>query len=170
MDVAKDPWKPLVNAGWVALGLGVLDLLRFPYQLIFFDFPDTFASLFCAWALLKRRRSALLKTAIAGGVILGDAIVSVPLISRLLLRELGRPGELDHQVAGVVLSRLLLYALQVVAWPFLSVLVMRDQQSRGLPAAYADHTRDTIIGAFFISAWISGVTQLLMKTLIFRMV
>jgi len=61
MDVARDPWKPLVKAGWVALGLGILDLLRFPYQLVFFDFPDTFASLFCALGLLKRRRSALLK-------------------------------------------------------------------------------------------------------------
>jgi len=163
----RDPWKPLVRLGQIALGLGILDLLRFPVNLLLFDFADVFLSLYCGWALIRRHRSALLKTAIAGGVILGNAMVSLPLITGTLLHEMDRSSP---QLSAIVISRLILYGLQLLFWPLASAAAMCDQRSRGIRDAYADHARDTVIGAFCVSFWISAVLQTLIKILMFRLV
>ena len=80
-----DPWKPLRPIGWIAVGLGILDLLKFRFSpgLLILDLPSVFASFVCGWALLRRQGIALLATSTAGGVILADSLVSIVLIGPL---------------------------------------------------------------------------------------
>lgn len=173
MDGA-DPWKPLTRIGCVAIALGVLYLVRYahPYPTIVFDFPSMVASFIAGWALLRRLRTALVATAVAAGVILADALVSLLTLGPLLLHAFGSANNAteDAQVFAGVSPILLVYAFEVVFWPYAAAVVMRDLRRRGIPDAYADHTRATVIGSFFIPGWISLVLHLWVKVLAFRLV
>jgi hypothetical protein len=167
-DAEKDPWTLLSRTGWVAFTLGVFDLVQFgrPNVLVLMQFPNICVSICAGWALLRRFSSALVVTAIAGGVILADTLVSMLAVGPRLVRDLDFR---DHQGAALIIPMLLLYGLQFLFWPFASSLALRDQRPRGLSELYADHTRDTVIGAFLVSFWISGVLQTLLKVQMFRL-
>jgi hypothetical protein len=162
-----DPWRVLRVIGWGALILGSLNFLRlFPL-----DWPGILASWWCGWALLRRYSTFLLATAIAGGIVLADSVLSIVLLGPILLRELGRdrlPWEGD--LRPFLIPQMLHYGVQAVFWPWAVATVLRNQEARGVTAAYAVHTRDTVIGAFCVAAWISLVVQLWIKTLAFRLV
>jgi hypothetical protein len=76
----------------------------------------------------------------------------------------------DPEAIAIVISRLLLYAIQIIFWPYAAARVMKDQRNAGIAGAYAFHTRDTVIGAFFIFGWISLVVQLVAKIVVFGLV
>jgi len=175
-----DPWKPLVRLGWVAAALGALDLARFwrPYETILLDLPSACASLVAGCALLRRRPSAFVATATAAGIIVADALVSIVLIGPLFWRDLERHSgfwpdpvyEFGGEELAIAVSRLLLYAFQLIFWPYAASRVMKDQRTAGIPRAYAFHTRDTVVGAFLICGWISLVVQLVAKIVVFDLV
>jgi len=168
-DAQKDPWTLLSRTGWVAFTLGVFDLVQFgrPNVLVLLHFPNICVSICAGWALLRRLSSALVATSIAGGVILADTLVSMLAVGPKLVRDLDFR---DQKEAAVIIPLLLLYGLQFLFWPFASTLALRDQRRRGLTELYADHTRDTVIGAFLISFWISGVLQTLIKLQMFGLI
>jgi len=166
-----DPWKPLRPIGWIAVGLGVLDLLRFrsfPAALIL-ELPSVIASFVCGWALLRRHRTALLATSTAGGVILADALVSMVLIAPLVWRKLAEQDLDRPEGLAIAITWLLLYGFQVIFWPYAAARVMRDQAA-AIPRAYANHTRSTVIASFFICGWMSLVVQLWAKVVFFGLV
>ncbi len=168
-DAEKDPWTLFSRTGWVALTLGVFDLAQFgrPNALILLHFPNICVSICAGWALMRRFSSALVATAIAGGIILGDTLVSIVALGPTLWRDLDLR---DEKAAAAIIPLLLLYGIQFLFWPFASLLALRDQRRRGLAGAYAHHTRDTVIGAFLVSLWISGVLQTLIKVQMFRLI
>lgn len=172
-----DPWKPLTRIGIVAVALGVLYLVRYwdPYPAILLDFPSMVASFVAGWALLRRNRDALVAASVSAGVILADALVSIVLVGPFLLRDLARiehfevsPG--DARLAAEAIPRLLQYGFELVFWPYAAAVLMRDLRRKGLPDAYADHTRATVIGSFLIPGWISLVLHLWVKVLAFDLV
>src|SRR6476469_3723866 len=122
-DAAKDPWTRFSRAGWVAFTLGVFDLLQFgrPNALVLLHFPDICVSICAVWALLRRFSSALVATAIAGGVILGDTLVSIVAVGPTLVKDL---DPRDERTAAVIIPLLLLYGFQFVFWPFASALAL----------------------------------------------
>ena len=167
MDMAKDPWNRLRVIGWIAITLSTFALFRlFPL-----DWPGIAASLWCGFALIRRRPSAFLATAIAGGIVLADAVLSMVLMGPILLKELeSGPDSWSQSPIPFLLPQLLLYALQAMFWPWAAATAMRNQRGRGISCAYSVHSRDTVIGSFCVSAWISLVVQMWAKTLIFRLV
>jgi hypothetical protein len=169
-----DSWKPLTRIGCVAIGLGALYLVRYfhPYPTLVFDFPSMIASFAAGWALLRRLKTALVTTAVAAGVILADALVSLITMGPLLLRAFHHAdnGDEGAQVFAMVAPIVLVYAFEAVFWPYAAAVVMRDLRRKGIPDAYADHTRATVIGSFFIPGWISLVLHLWVKVLAFNLV
>lgn len=153
--------------GWAAIALGSLNFLRlFPL-----DWPGIAASCWCGWAILRRRPSFLLATAIAGGIVVADSLLSLVLLGPLLLREYGSSREGWERSAVPFLAPLLLHdGVQACFWSWAAASALRNHDALGVRGAYAVHARDTMIGAFFVSAWISFVIQLWAKTLIFRLV
>jgi len=69
-----------------------------------------------------------------------------------------------------LIPQLLLYSVQALFWPWAVATVLRNQELRGIPGAYSIHTRDTVVGTFCVSAWISLVLQMWAKVLLFRLV
>jgi hypothetical protein len=166
-----DPCKPLRRIGWVAVGLGVLDLLRFlrPTDALILDLPAVFASFLCGWALLRRKSIALLAASTAGGVILADALVSMVLVGPLQWQVFTEKSVFAPALLSGV-CRLLLYGFQAIFWPYAAARVMKDQEGAGIPRAYAIHSRSTVIASFFVCGWMSLVVQLWAKVIVFRLV
>lgn len=153
--------------GWAALLLGSLHALRlFPL-----DWPGIAASWWCGWAILRRKPSFLLATAIAGGIVLADSLLSMVLMGPLLFREPGcfRPWWMSDNSSFVKLH-LMHDAIQSAFWPWAAASALRNYSVLKVKGAYAVHARDTVIGAFCVSGWISLVIQLWAKTLVFRLV
>jgi hypothetical protein len=163
---ADGPWKPLTRIGCVAIALGVLYLVRYwnPYPTLLLDVPSMVASFIAGWALLRRHRDTLVVAATCAGVILAGALVSIVLLGPSLLndlRALHAPG------AARTIPVLIQHAFEAVFWPYAACVVLRDLRRKGLPDAYADHTRATVVGSFFIPGWISLVLHLWIKVLAF---
>jgi len=171
-DAEEDPWTLFSRAGWVAFTLGVFDLAQFgrPNALILLHFPNICVSICAGWALLRRFNSALVATAIAGGVILGDTLLSIVVLGPKLLWDARLLPFRGSEAAAAIIPVSLLYGLKFLFWPFASALALRDQRRRGLSEVYAEHPRDTVIGAFLVSFWISGVLQTLIKVQIFGLI
>jgi hypothetical protein len=124
--------------------------------------------------LLRRRSCAFVATSVCGGIIVADALVSTvligPLLWQALTRSLDESPASAREALAIGIPWLLLYGFQLIFWPYAAARVMRDQRTAGIPNAYAFHTRDTVVGAFFICGWISLVVQLVVKVVVFRLV
>jgi len=165
--MAKEPWGLLRTIGWMAIILGSLSAFR----LFTLDWPGIYASIWCGCALIRRKPCAFLVSAVAGGMVLADALLSLVLLGPLLLKEFDRPPYgLHRDLLPFLIPQLLLYATQAAFWPWVVATVLRNQQLRGIPGAYTVHTRATVIGAFCVSAWISLVVQMWAKVQLFRLV
>ena len=172
-----DPWKPLTRIGWVSLLLGMLYLIRYwnPYPTILLDFPSMCVSFLAGWALLRRLDTALVTTAVAAGVILADALISILTMGPELIHELARNQDFadnpyDTMRLAQTIPLILVYGFEAAFWPYAAAVVLRDFRKRGLPAAYVEHSRATVIGAFIIPGWISLVLHLWIKVIAFRLV
>src|SRR5689334_8794468 len=112
--MAREPWGRLRTIGGMAITLGILSAFRcFPL-----DWPGMTASVWCGWTLIRRKPSAFLASAVAGGILTADAFISLVLMGPILIREWDRPPDPWRQdPLPFLVPQLLLYATQIAFWP-----------------------------------------------------